>query len=154
MSYMPSNLAISLLWSIFLRFACDQMNKWKAWELETSSMEYQFTNGRWFLLETLWSHPQWADGSRFLLFFSSKFNGLMGLHFVSSRPSKIQVKSSNILREAPLWLLNQAWNHMDCKLEDTTCGLRPTNGLYSFYFKLCSKLFLACELFLGQFFFY
>lgn len=26
----------------------DQMKKWKAWELETSSLEYQFSNGNSF----------------------------------------------------------------------------------------------------------
>ena len=28
----------------------DQMKKWKAWELETSSLEYQFSNGNSYFL--------------------------------------------------------------------------------------------------------
>ena len=30
----------------------DQMKKWKSWESETSSLEYEFTNGNLFILLT------------------------------------------------------------------------------------------------------
>lgn len=117
----------------------------------------------------------------FILYFYLKIHwpGWWGLVFVSSDPARFRfTRSSNILREASLWLLNHAWSHMDCKLKiqppkqaryawlsnwnwqrfagsfisQATCRLGHTNGLYYFYSILCFKWFFACELFFGQFF--
>lgn len=66
---MPSNLEISRFYDLLVDVD-DQMNKWEAWESETSSLEYQFTNGNSLLknyafILYFYLKIHWADGPRF-----------------------------------------------------------------------------------------